>query len=69
MRNVNLNILNLLQSINNFCLSLSHIGLEVSILQVGRQYSGDRRQVLGVGVLVFWGFSSISPLPHLPTDH
>ncbi|ELS49995.1 hypothetical protein C789_246 [Microcystis aeruginosa FACHB-905 = DIANCHI905] len=30
MRNVNLNILKFLPSINNFCLSLSNIGLEVS---------------------------------------
>ncbi|WP_071846410.1 hypothetical protein [Microcystis aeruginosa] len=30
MRNVNLNILNFLESINNFCLSLANIGLEVS---------------------------------------
>ncbi|WP_151694667.1 hypothetical protein [Microcystis aeruginosa] len=54
MRNINLNILKFLESINNFCLSLVNIGLEVSILRVGRQYSGDRRQVLGVGVLGFW---------------
>ncbi|BAG02100.1 unknown protein [Microcystis aeruginosa NIES-843] len=32
------------------------------------QDSGARRQVLGVGVLGFWGFSSISPLPHLPNS-
>ncbi|MCU7243045.1 MAG: hypothetical protein NT917_07745, partial [Microcystis aeruginosa WS75] len=31
MRNVNLNILKFLESINNFCLSLAHIGLEVSL--------------------------------------
>ncbi|ARI82622.1 hypothetical protein O53_2485 [Microcystis aeruginosa TAIHU98] len=30
MRNVNLNILKFVESINNFCLSLSKIGLEVS---------------------------------------
>ncbi|GBF54448.1 hypothetical protein N0824_02316 [Microcystis sp. 0824] len=30
MRNVNLNILKFLESIDNFCLSLAHIGLEVS---------------------------------------
>ncbi|MFM6059560.1 MAG: hypothetical protein ACKPBT_15670 [Microcystis aeruginosa] len=30
MRNVNLNILKFLESTNNFCLSLAHIGLEVS---------------------------------------
>ncbi|TRU71485.1 MAG: hypothetical protein EWV55_16970 [Microcystis viridis Mv_BB_P_19951000_S69] len=30
MRNVNLNILKVLESINNFCLSLTNIGLEVS---------------------------------------
>ncbi|BAG01780.1 MULTISPECIES: hypothetical protein [Microcystis] len=29
MLNVNLNILKFLESINNFCLSLAHIGLEV----------------------------------------
>ncbi|REJ56430.1 MAG: hypothetical protein EWV61_21560 [Microcystis aeruginosa Ma_AC_P_19900807_S300] len=29
MRNVNLNILKFLESINNFCLSLTHIGLGV----------------------------------------
>ncbi|ELS46979.1 hypothetical protein C789_3228 [Microcystis aeruginosa FACHB-905 = DIANCHI905] len=32
-------------------------------LGVRSQEIGDRRQVLGVGVLGFWGFSSISPLP------
>ncbi|NCQ86601.1 MAG: hypothetical protein GPJ00_19995 [Microcystis aeruginosa W13-18] len=31
MRNVNLNILKFLESINNFCLSLANIGLEVSL--------------------------------------
>ncbi|ELS45627.1 hypothetical protein C789_4619 [Microcystis aeruginosa FACHB-905 = DIANCHI905] len=31
MRNVNLNILKFLESINNFCLSLSNIGLGDSI--------------------------------------
>ncbi|MCZ8067111.1 MAG: hypothetical protein O9287_14500 [Microcystis sp. LE17-20D] len=30
MRNVNLNIFKFLESIDNFCLSLSNIGLEVS---------------------------------------
>ena len=30
LRNVNLNILKFLESINNFCLSLSKIGLKVS---------------------------------------
>ncbi|MFM6322613.1 MAG: hypothetical protein ACKPGF_09525 [Microcystis panniformis] len=30
MRNVNLNILKFLESMNNFCLYLSNIGLEVS---------------------------------------
>ncbi|TRT42850.1 MAG: hypothetical protein EWV85_23845 [Microcystis aeruginosa Ma_QC_C_20070703_M131] len=30
MRNVNLNILKFLESINNFCLSLANIGLGVS---------------------------------------
>ncbi|WP_254062968.1 hypothetical protein [Microcystis aeruginosa] len=34
MRNVNLNILKFLESINNFCLSLANIGLGVSILRV-----------------------------------
>ncbi|WP_287971941.1 hypothetical protein [Microcystis sp. LE19-195.1E] len=42
MLNVNLNILKFLESINNFCLSLAHIGLEV-----GRQETGDRRQETG----------------------
>ncbi|NCQ94162.1 MAG: hypothetical protein EWV89_19715 [Microcystis wesenbergii Mw_QC_B_20070930_S4] len=45
MRNVNLNILKFLESMNNFCLSLSNIGLEVRSRSsgVGRQESGDRR--------------------------
>ncbi|TRT97599.1 MAG: hypothetical protein EWV65_11750, partial [Microcystis flos-aquae Ma_QC_C_20070823_S18D] len=30
MRNVNLNILKFVESINNFCLSLANMGLEVS---------------------------------------
>ncbi|ELS44944.1 MAG: hypothetical protein DWQ54_01655 [Microcystis flos-aquae TF09] len=34
MRNVNLNILKFLASINKFCLSLANIGLGVSILRV-----------------------------------
>ncbi|TRT65038.1 MAG: hypothetical protein EWV84_17965 [Microcystis sp. M_QC_C_20170808_M3Col] len=34
MRNVNLNILKFLESIDNFCLSLANIGLGVSILRV-----------------------------------
>ncbi|TRU57678.1 MAG: hypothetical protein EWV48_18180 [Microcystis aeruginosa Ma_QC_C_20070823_S13] len=34
MRNVNLNILKCLESIDNFCLSLANIGLGVSILRV-----------------------------------
>ncbi|MCZ8226870.1 MULTISPECIES: hypothetical protein [unclassified Microcystis] len=55
MRNVNLNILKFLQSINNFCLFLTNIGLEVRRKESGvrSQESGDRRQVLGVGG---WGF-------------
>ncbi|TRU30847.1 MAG: hypothetical protein EWV50_03045 [Microcystis aeruginosa Ma_MB_F_20061100_S20] len=36
MRNVNLNILKFLESIDNFCLSLTNIGLEVR-----RQETGD----------------------------
>ncbi|WP_158198497.1 hypothetical protein [Microcystis aeruginosa] len=35
------------------------------------QHSGDRRQETGdrdLGVLGFWGFSSISPLLHFPTS-
>ncbi|TRT44176.1 MAG: hypothetical protein EWV85_20795 [Microcystis aeruginosa Ma_QC_C_20070703_M131] len=43
MRNVNLNILKFLEFIDNFCLSLSNIGLEVII-----EETGDRRQETGV---------------------
>ncbi|WP_254066478.1 hypothetical protein [Microcystis aeruginosa] len=55
MRNVNLNILKLLESINNFCLSLSNIRLEVR-----SQESGVRRL-----------FLCILPTPHtpLPSPH
>ena len=50
MRNVNLNILKFLRSINNFYLSLSKIGLEVS-----SQESGDYFYLL-----------SPHPTPHTP---
>ncbi|TRT96554.1 hypothetical protein FXO09_17085 [Microcystis aeruginosa KLA2] len=55
MRNVNLNILKFLESINNFCLSLSNIEL------------GDRSQESGVRRL----FLFILPTPHTlhPTPH
>ncbi|TRT91740.1 MAG: hypothetical protein EWV45_22810 [Microcystis flos-aquae Mf_QC_C_20070823_S10D] len=55
MRNVNLNILKFLRSINNFYLSLSKIGLEVR-----SQESGDYFYLL-----------SPHPTPHtpLPTPH
>ncbi|NCQ96196.1 MAG: hypothetical protein EWV75_13330 [Microcystis wesenbergii Mw_QC_S_20081001_S30D] len=38
MRNINLNILKFLESINNFYLSLVNIGLGVSILRVRRLF-------------------------------
>ncbi|AVQ69968.1 hypothetical protein B5D77_00200 [Microcystis sp. MC19] len=46
MRNVNLNILKLLESINNFCLSLANIGLGDSILRVRSRESGVGRLFL-----------------------
>ncbi|TRV07732.1 MAG: hypothetical protein EWV41_11570 [Microcystis wesenbergii Mw_MB_S_20031200_S109] len=51
MRNVNLNILKILESINNFCLSLANIGLEVRSQESGvrSQESGVGSQELGVG--------------------
>nr|WP_110578103.1 hypothetical protein [Microcystis aeruginosa] len=57
MRNVNLNILKFLEFIDNFCLSLSNIGLEVIIEETGYrrqdtvfsiQYSVFRSQESGV---------------------
>ncbi|WP_242034530.1 MULTISPECIES: hypothetical protein [Microcystis] len=56
MRNVNLNILKLLEFIDNFCLSLSNIGLEVRRQETPRQETGDY-------------FYLFSPLPHFPTSH
>ncbi|MDJ0565393.1 MAG: hypothetical protein PX640_15935 [Microcystis sp. M49629_WE12] len=50
MRNVNLNILKFLESMDNFCLSLSNMGLEI-----GRQETGVRRL-----------FLLILPTPHTP---
>jgi uncharacterized surface protein with fasciclin (FAS1) repeats len=55
LRNVNLNILKLLESIDNVCLSLSKIGLEVR-----RQETGDRRQE------IIFIYSSHPPTPHTP---
>ncbi|TRU94321.1 MAG: hypothetical protein EWV75_01850 [Microcystis wesenbergii Mw_QC_S_20081001_S30D] len=55
MRNVNLNILKFLESINNFCLSLAHIGLEVSY----------QSSVISHQCQLF---SSLSPLP-FPLSH
>ncbi|TRV02766.1 MAG: hypothetical protein EWV41_20050 [Microcystis wesenbergii Mw_MB_S_20031200_S109] len=57
MRNVNLNILKFLESMNNFCLSLSNIGLEVR-----SRSSGVGRQE----IILF-----IPPTPHTlhPTPH
>ncbi|TRV43310.1 MAG: hypothetical protein EWV52_04605 [Microcystis panniformis Mp_MB_F_20051200_S6D] len=54
MRNVNLNILKFLDSINNFLLSLANIRLEVGRREIG---------CWGVRVLV-----EIPPLPHFPTS-
>ncbi|WP_425589524.1 MULTISPECIES: hypothetical protein [unclassified Microcystis] len=61
MRNVNLNILKFLESINNFCLSLANIGLGVSILRVSFflpspcSHLPPQRARIGL------------PSPHLPT--
>ncbi|TRT85890.1 MAG: hypothetical protein EWV45_18380 [Microcystis flos-aquae Mf_QC_C_20070823_S10D] len=68
MRNVNLNILKFVESIDNFCLSLTNIALGVSIQEIGVSESVFRSREIGFrcwgfGVLGFWGFSSISPLP------
>ncbi|WP_287969780.1 hypothetical protein [Microcystis sp. LE19-195.1E] len=62
MRNVNLNILKLLESINNFCLSLSNIGL------------GDRSQKSGVRsqeIIFIYSSYTPHPTPHTlhPTPH
>ncbi|BAG01510.1 unknown protein [Microcystis aeruginosa NIES-843] len=60
MRNVNLNILKFLESINNFYLSLSNIGL------------GVRNQEIGGSLLArcggFWGDRVMRQLPHFPTS-
>ncbi|UZO76476.1 hypothetical protein [Microcystis aeruginosa] len=65
MRNVNLNILKFLESVNNFCLSLANIGLGDSILRVRSPEIGDRSQEIGDFFYLF------SPLPHTlhPTPH
>ncbi|REJ50003.1 MAG: hypothetical protein DWQ51_16145 [Microcystis wesenbergii TW10] len=57
MRNVNLNILKLLESINNFCLSLSKIGLEV------------RSQESVVSIQEIGDFFIYSPHTPHPTPH
>ncbi|QGZ89906.1 hypothetical protein GQR42_10375 [Microcystis aeruginosa FD4] len=62
MRNVNLNILKFLESINNFCLSLSKIGLEVRSQEIG-----DGRQEIGDYFYLFSPHPT-SPLPHFPTS-
>ncbi|TRU94527.1 MAG: hypothetical protein EWV89_16450 [Microcystis wesenbergii Mw_QC_B_20070930_S4] len=63
MRNVNLNILKFVESINNFCLSLSKIGLEVR-----RQETGDRRQLF-LPTPHTPHPTPYTPLPHFPTPH
>ncbi|TRU95011.1 MAG: hypothetical protein EWV74_21005, partial [Microcystis wesenbergii Mw_QC_S_20081001_S30] len=55
MRNVNLNILKLVESINNFCLSLANIGLEVR-----SRKTGDRSQE------IIFIYSSHPPTPYTP---
>nr|WP_071989080.1 hypothetical protein [Microcystis aeruginosa] len=60
MRNVNLNILKFLESIDNFCLSLSNIGLEV----------GSQLSVISHQLSVSAFFSPLpSPISHLPYFH
>ncbi|REJ42042.1 MAG: hypothetical protein EWV58_13835 [Microcystis aeruginosa Ma_MB_F_20061100_S19] len=57
MRNVNLNILKFLESINNFCLSLSNIEL------------GDRSQESGVRsqeIIFIYSSHTPHPTPHTP---
>ncbi|TRV14972.1 MAG: hypothetical protein EWV41_00380 [Microcystis wesenbergii Mw_MB_S_20031200_S109] len=58
MRNINLNILKCLELINNFCLSLSNIGLGVR-----SQYSGDSIQEI---IFIYPSHPPTSPLPHTP---
>ncbi|MFN7245559.1 MAG: hypothetical protein ACK5UO_02535 [Microcystis sp.] len=65
MRNVNLNILKFLESIDNFCLSLSNMGLEVRSREseVSIQETGDY-------FYVFFPHPTPHtphPTPHLPT--
>ncbi|TRT62099.1 MAG: hypothetical protein EWV85_01365 [Microcystis aeruginosa Ma_QC_C_20070703_M131] len=69
MRNVNLNILKLLESINNFCLSLTNMGLEVrsqeSVFRsqysgVSIQETGDRRQE----IIFIYSSHTPHPTPH-----
>ncbi|MCU7245911.1 MAG: hypothetical protein NT917_23020 [Microcystis aeruginosa WS75] len=79
MRNVNLNILKFLESINNFCLSLANIGLEVS-LDEKIFTSRDERGFLpytphptpsfksGDYFYLFFPHFPTSPLPHFPTS-
>nr|WP_308483208.1 hypothetical protein [Microcystis aeruginosa] len=70
MRNVNLNILKFLESINNFCLSLVNIGLGDSILRVGSQESGvGSREIGDRSQETFLFILPTSPLPHYPTSH
>ncbi|WP_423202539.1 hypothetical protein [Microcystis flos-aquae] len=61
MRNVNLNILKFLQSINNFCLSLSENRTPAKIPHLPLD-SGDRIQETGDYFYLF----SLLPTPHTP---
>nr|WP_287751218.1 hypothetical protein [Microcystis sp. M046S1] len=66
MRNVNLNILKFVESINNFCLSLANMGLEVSYqLSV---ISSLRKHPTPHTPHPTPHFPT-SPLPHFPTPH
>ncbi|TRV39565.1 MAG: hypothetical protein EWV44_06220 [Microcystis flos-aquae Mf_QC_C_20070823_S20T] len=60
MRNVNLNILKFVESINNFCLSLANMGLEVSyqlsVISSLRKHPTPHTP------------HPTSPLPHFPTS-
>ncbi|MFM6478385.1 MAG: hypothetical protein ACKPIF_17010 [Microcystis panniformis] len=67
MRNVNLNILKFLESIDNFCLSLSNMGLEVRSREseVSIQETGDY-------FYVFFPHPTPHtphPTPHTPPPH
>ncbi|TRU23213.1 MAG: hypothetical protein EWV92_00575 [Microcystis aeruginosa Ma_MB_S_20031200_S102] len=60
MRNVNLNILKFLESVDNFCLSLTNIGLEVSYQLSVISYQ------LSVISYQFTEKTPLSPLPFPP---